>query len=262
MGAGASATLTTIGFYRYGENTVGVEPLFSEMKVPDVRFEDGSLVIDKNILIDRLLFQVGEREVYFSNYHIMREAIKRWSESYLFNWTKLAETMVIKYNPIWNTDKLFKERLERDFDYTTDDSTTGSGTSTHDATETGSESDNQTRNLTTSETDKLSVMAYNVNSFTDRELRSKNGTEAETVGSTRNTSDTLDEDSGFSESGTLDRDQTEKGVQTIERTEQGNFGIYMTTQKMINEEREVALFSLYDIIIDSYADNFCLLIYF
>lgn len=44
------------------------------------------------------------------------------------------------------------------------------------------------------------------------------------------------------------------------RTEQGNIGI-TTTQQMIKEEREVAGFSIYDIIASDFKQKFCILVY-
>lgn len=47
-------------------------------------------------------------------------------------------------------------------------------------------------------------------------------------------------------------------VHTERRT--GNIGVTMT-QQMIEKEREIAVFSIYDVIIESFKENFCVLVY-
>ena len=59
-------------------------------------------------------------------------------------------------------------------------------------------------------------------------------------------------------SGSRDRDRTEK-EKTV-RIEQGNIGV-TTTQAMINEQREVSLFSLYDVIMQDFKHEFCVMVY-
>ncbi len=50
------------------------------------------------------------------------------------------------------------------------------------------------------------------------------------------------------------------GTVTREREEHGNIGV-TTTQQMIREEREVADFSLYQLIIDDFKTRFCIMVY-
>jgi hypothetical protein len=45
-----------------------------------------------------------------------------------------------------------------------------------------------------------------------------------------------------------------------DHTERGNIGV-TTTQQMIKEEREMALFSIYDTIADSFIKHFCIALY-
>lgn len=58
----------------------------------------------------------------------------------------------------------------------------------------------------------------------------------------------------------VDNDSTDTGTVTRERTEQGNIGI-TTTQQMIKEEREIAEFNLYSLIIDEFKRRFCIMVY-
>lgn len=59
---------------------------------------------------------------------------------------------------------------------------------------------------------------------------------------------------------TIDHDSTAEADVVRTRTEQGNIGI-TTTQQMIKEEREIADFSLYRLIIDEFKRRFCIMVY-
>lgn len=50
------------------------------------------------------------------------------------------------------------------------------------------------------------------------------------------------------------------GTITREREEHGNIGV-TTTQQMIREEREIADYSLYQLIIDDFKTRFCIMVY-
>ena len=58
----------------------------------------------------------------------------------------------------------------------------------------------------------------------------------------------------------LDHDSTDTGTITREREEHGNIGV-TTTQQMIREEREVSQFNMYDYIVRSFKERFCLMVY-
>lgn len=60
--------------------------------------------------------------------------------------------------------------------------------------------------------------------------------------------------------GTDTGDITDTGTLTRERTEKGNIGI-TTTQQMIKEEREVSQFNMYDYIVRSFKERFCIMVY-
>lgn len=57
-----------------------------------------------------------------------------------------------------------------------------------------------------------------------------------------------------------DHDSTSRGKVTRTRTEQGNIGI-TSTQELIERERDVAQFNLYDQIIEEFKRRFCIMVY-
>lgn len=93
---------------------------------------------------------------------------------------------------------------------------------------------------TTSGTNTNKGVAYNTNELENRE-------QDQTSGSMSSTDNSTTRDAGYN-----DEDR--------EYISQGNQGI-TSTQQLIKEEREVSLFSLYDIIISEFKTRFCLLVY-
>lgn len=83
-------------------------------------------------------------------------------------------------------------------------------------------------------------VAFNSSTFADREKDISSGSMSSTDNSTTR-------DAGYND-------------QTREFTSQGNQGV-TSTQQLINEQREVSKFSLYDIIIREFKTHFCLLVY-
>lgn len=93
---------------------------------------------------------------------------------------------------------------------------------------------------TTSGTNTNKGVAYNTNELENRE-------QDQTSGSMSSTDNSTTRDAGYN-----DEDR--------EYISQGNQGV-TSTQQLIKEEREVSLFSLYDIIISEFKTRFCLLVY-
>lgn len=93
---------------------------------------------------------------------------------------------------------------------------------------------------TTSGTNTNKGVANNTNELENRE-------QDQTSGSMSSTDNSTTRDAGYN-----DEDR--------EYISQGNQGI-TSTQQLIKEEREVSLFSLYDIIISEFKTRFCLLVY-
>lgn len=58
----------------------------------------------------------------------------------------------------------------------------------------------------------------------------------------------------------IDHDTTGEAEVVREREEHGNIGV-TTTQQMIKEEREIAEFSLYKMIIEEFMHRFCIMVY-
>lgn len=82
--------LSIMGLYEY-DNT-----LFQGLQVPEG--------LSQEAVINEILLQCAELEIVYPNIDIMKLAITTWSIANQYTWEKLYDTMVVKYNPIWNVD--------------------------------------------------------------------------------------------------------------------------------------------------------------
>lgn len=180
--------------------------------------------MDKDLLVNNILMECAELEILLPEPDVLRRAIGFWSRSQAKVWDKLYESTQFVYNPIWNKDGVIKETETHNLSEIHDLTATRDLKGTLDATD----------------TDKRA--AYNSSSFQNQDQT------------------TLDHDT--TDTGTVKDTGTLKDTGTItrDRTEQGNIGI-TTTQQMIKEEREVDQFSIYDYIVRSFKERFCILVY-
>lgn len=237
-------------------------------------------VPDRQTAIDYILTSCGEMSLVYSDPLILRHMIRTWTARRFPIWADLYNTTLYEYNPIWNKDGTITE--ERDLAETDDETTTGTlttGKTTVDDedTTTGNtivdDEDTTGTVSSTGTTDadiKGNVTAFDTNAYSpnDQQIQDIDTTSSATHGGTRDLTRTENgsgsrdltrtENGSEDSSGSRDRDRTEK-EKTV-RIEQGNIGV-TTTQQMIKEQRESVMFSLYDVIMQDFKHEFCIMVY-
>lgn len=198
--------------------------------------------LNKNDLVTNLLAELAELETLYPNPVVMKPLIGAWSRKQLPVWQHLYETTQYQYDPIENYNR---------YETGSDD---GTGSTTHSGTDTR-QIDTKTGGADTStgfaQTDH-NVAGFNssaetlVKQYSD-ETNSNQNIE---YGRTENVSDSLKHGERVTES--------RNGTHNLHA--HGNIGV-MSTQDMIKQEREIALFNLYDIIIDEFKQRFCIMVY-
>lgn len=221
--------LTVEGLYNY-DNT-----LFDGFNVPE------GLV--KQIAIDAILMRTRELEILYPDFTYMKNKITIWSNKYQINWKKLYDTTVLEYNPIENYD-----RME---DWTDNDDETS--TSARDNTR------NTTNTVKSTRTNEVmnSVNVTDQNTAFNAGLadHAKQITDGDT---TENGSITNTETGKDTENENVNGGRT--GRHTRVGRAHGNIGV-TTSQQMIQSERDLVVFNLYDVIAESFIENFCLMVY-
>lgn len=221
--------LTVEGLYNY-DNT-----LFDGFNVPE------GLV--KHIAIDAILMRTRELEILYPDFTYMKNRITIWSNKYQINWKKLYDTTVLEYNPIENYDRM------EDWTDTDDETSTSARDNTRNTTNTvKSTSTNEVMN-SVNVTDQNT--AFNAG-LTDhaKQITDGNTTENGSITNTETGKDTENENVNGGRTG----HHTKTG------RAHGNIGV-TTSQQMIQSERDLVVFNLYDVIAESFIENFCLMIY-
>lgn len=247
------AWLSILGLYNYDNTIFDGLTLPTTSDLPGLaEYMDDIIDLDKDTLVKKLLFDLAELPLVYTDPATMKSMIEVWSDSREYNWVMTWETMLYKYNPIWNKDGTFTE--------TRNSHKNTSSTSEMDGTVTDSGSNGNTRTFNTqnptSSTISHEVTGFDTNTYSPSTRDSGSGTnnqtgtisDAGTNGNTR-TYDTLQTDRGNS---------SESGGVT--RTERGNIGI-TSSQELVTRQRDLVLFNLYDHIIDDFKNQFCIMIY-
>lgn len=178
----------------------------------------------KDILVPNLLIELAELEIRFPRPDTIKEAITAWGSRRLPIWQKLYNTTQLNYNPIYNKDAWYSDVENRDLLMNRNRRNTNTG------------------EASTSATTTEKVTSFNANTF-------QNSGQTETTGETSseytNQEYITDNDTGY-----IHRD----------RREYGNIGV-TTTQQMIQAERDVVQFDMYEYIIADFKERFCIMIY-
>ena len=201
------------------------EHLFDGITIPK---HNNLPIIWRQDLIDNILLETEGLEVIYSDPNFMQQAITAWASKQFRVWQELTDTMYYDYDPIEN----YYRR-----EHWTDDYTHGHKKDT-DLTH-GHKVSMDVKDTTTN-----SVTGYNGTNFSDRDKSVFENKDTETHSGKDTTNET---NSG-----------TDKDVR--DGYARGNIGV-MSTQQMIEMQRDVVKFSVIDYIIEDFKKRFCLMIY-
>lgn len=229
-----SATVSLLGLKRLNDGILG------ELVVPDG--------VDVELVKDNLLAETAELEVIYPDAIFMQAMIGRWSAKELPIWERLYKTTLLEYNPIENYDRMEEWTEAEDTKKNTEADATGTSKTDTDGKSTRESNTDGVIN------DQKYVSAYNEVEFTPTERdnntqNEKNNSEQKDVGtvSVKTSAENTTDETG-------NRNLLRKG------RAHGNIGV-TTSQQMIEAERDVALYNIIDVIINSFKNRFCLQVY-
>lgn len=229
-----SATVSLLGLSRINPGILG------DLVVPDG--------VDVELVKDNLLAETAELEVIYPDAIFMQAMIGRWSAKELPIWERLYKTTLLEYNPIENYDRMEEWTEAEDTKKNTEADATGTSRTDTDGTSTKQSNTDGVIN------DQKYVSAYNETDFTPTERdnntqNEKNESEQKDVGtvSVKTSAENTTDETG-------NRNLLRKG------RAHGNIGV-TTSQQMIEAERDVALYNIIDVIINSFKNRFCLQVY-
>ena len=253
---GRAVNLSPLGLYEW-DNTV-----FNLMQIPEA--------LDRDVLVKNLLAQTAELEVLYPNPVVFKNLVALWSAKEIDVWNRLYATTQYEYNPIENYNR-YETQESEGTDHVTHsgtDSTTNS--ELHTGTDRGSRSRTHTGADTTTTT---GTNGHWIAGFDSAPSGDNDGLVKQTRDESSGT-ETMAYNSGEDETTTFTHGESISKTNNLAHGENihterdgsydlhahGNIGV-TTTQKLIREQRDIDLFNLYDIIIESFKMRFCILVY-
>lgn len=230
------AKITLIGMFNYLNNQTPPADLFNGVKVPEA--------IDRDTLIMNILKEGGEFETLYASPSFMQGMIAHFFNVHNRTFTKWADALALKYEPIENYD-----RYE---DISIADTRSDSNTVHSESCGTNEASS------TSGSTDKLnSSLAHDVSAYDSNALQpdTKDTTvSTDTVSATGSTNGTQSQtdDSTSTTSGKSDRKHTAHI--------HGNIGV-TTSQQMLQSELDISEWNIYSHITDLFIEELTVPVY-
>lgn len=242
--------------------------IFDKMQLPEG--------IDRDLTLDAIFSKYGHTPLFRPDPEWLKYYIGSWSLKNAYTWSKLYITTTLDYDPISNYDRTetatdtrtMSTKGGEDENINRKGSVTDSGTAT--TKESRSDEENSTQNDTHAKGTTLerTISADNSSSYQPDNRESASGSDTDTshinkanessamTSNTTNAAQESIDDTGRKLSRTEDvTESTQHSIRTF-----GNIGV-TTTQQMLQSERDIVQFNIYDFIADSFKNEFCLLIY-
>lgn len=267
-------TLSVLGLY-HADNT-----LFDSMMFPSGFSQD-----DKDTVIGNILAECAELEILFTDPGTLKNMIGLWSKINLFVWNRVFSAATLEYNPIENYNRTELETIADDRTDThsgndvnrasgTDtDTISSSNTETHSGTDTETKSSSNTENNTGTDITTNSVSSYDSNTYQPHDKTElQHGHSISNIGSGSNSiahghsvsnigSGSTSTAYGKTETLTHGEVITHDGDITRNNHTSGNIGV-TTSQQMLEQEIEIsAKLNVMNMIVESFKQRFCLLVY-
>lgn len=217
-------------FYDYDKT------LFDGVALPDG--------MDKDTLIDYILMYCGDSEVRYGEPALFKRFMNAWFRANRKQFERIWFTINAEYNPLENLRR--EEGIERDRNEAENTTNASTVSSTSEADGTDSRNGEEARNS------KRSVSAFDSTSLQPRDSEEEKGNNSES-GTTH--SESSSESNG---NATGSRDNTEH--ESTKTYAHGSIGV-ITTQTMIQQERDIADFDIYYYIVMKFEDEFTVPIY-
>lgn len=232
--------------------------------------------IDKDLTLDAIFQKYGQTPLFRPDPNWLKYYIGSWCRKNAYTWGKLYATCTVEYNPIDNYDRTEEysdthtSELTRGENENTNrtGSITDSGESSSSENRQDSESNSQNERHEKGTSAEHTVSADNSDWYQAGNKDSYSGSDNDTIdinneseGSTHTsntTSATQESNDNTGRELTGTENITESTTHSIRA--HGNIGV-TTTQQMLQSERELVQFNIYDYIADSFHNEFCLLIY-
>lgn len=216
---------------KIGNNIDDVESLYADIDI-DAR-------LDKSILINSILDECGAMNCLYTTTATFKRFSDNFFKKYKWNIAKLLDTLELRYDPIKNKNVQWTETTSIEQNLNTEE----------ESGETRNRANTGTQGNQYSETEENTISAMNSSTYQPDNNRSSSGSNTRT--------------DNLNEAITSDKDRNKNEALTWEETDTHiESGVNdAIVQELIEKERKVAQFSIYNWIAKKYAKELFLLIY-
>lgn len=252
------SSMSVLGLYNYDPT------LFANMSYPD-DFDS----TDQQTLVNNLVCELAELEILYTSPAFMKTIIGVWSAKEVTTWNRIYAAAQMEYNPIENYDRQESSTDTTDGTrkHTGNDVTafSGSDTVTNSGKDTTQDSGTEAVGNTGTDTTTNKVAGFDSNNLVDHDSSAlaHGHTATTTFGKKEELTHGHVETVAMGHSETLTHGEQIKDDTEITHTSRihGNIGV-TTSQQMLESELEVApKLNIMNIIIESFKNRFCLLVY-
>lgn len=234
--------LSILGLYNYDSG------LFSEMVYPSGFSDD-----EKQTVVGNILAECAELECLFPDTDTLKTMIGLWSKLNISVWERIFTASKLDYNPIENYNRTELETIsdDRTDTHSGDDINQSSGSDSQNI------SNNNTSTNSGTDTNINSIQSYDSNAYQPHDKSELQHGHVVTDAGTGSVATTF----GKKETFTHGEKITHEGDITRNNHTSGNIGV-TTSQQMLEQEIEVsAKLNVIKMIVDSFKERFCLLVY-
>lgn len=196
--------------------------------------------IDRQLALDTIYQRCGLTPLYHPDPAWLKFYVGRWCSKNAKTWDELYKTTIQDYNPIYNYDRTEETTDTRSGTRKLSEDTSSNTKQSGDSSVTDSSSDSNEHTISADNSDNYEPGYKDVSSRQDTQ-ESESNNHVDVTGDRA-----VDETTGETYSHKL-------------RT-YGNIGV-TTTQTMLEAQRKVVRYNIYNEIADSFKDEFCLYIY-
>lgn len=196
--------------------------------------------IDRRLALDTIYQRCGLTPLYHPDPAWLKFYVGRWSSKNAKTWEELYKTTIQDYNPIYNYDRTEETTDTRSGTRKLSEDTSSNTKQNGDTSVTDTSSDSSEHTLSADNSDSYEPGYKDVSSRQDTQA-SESSNRVDVTGDRA-----VDETTGETYSHKL--------------RAYGNIGV-TTTQEMLEAQRKVVRYNIYNEIADSFKDEFCLYIY-
>lgn len=234
--------ISVLGLYKANSG------LFSEMVYPSGFSDD-----EKQTTVGNILAECAELECLFADPDTMKTMIGLWSKLNISVWERIFTASQLDYNPIENYNRTELETISDD----RTDTHSGNDVNRLSGTDTETTSGSNTQTNAGTDTQTNSITSYDSNTQYVHDTSSLQ--HGHTV--TDNGSGSASTSYGKTETLTHGEKVVHEGDITRNNHTSGNIGV-TTSQQMLEQEIEVsAKLNVIKMIVESFKERFCLLVY-